>query len=156
GGSKKGLWICAIAAMVLLAAGGGWWYMQQNGHAAAGRGGAPIVAQTNQQPATKPPLEQKLQTATLPQTPPQKPKVAAVSNPAPVNPAASNSKAQTVTPATEVQKLGNGRDGLKPAPVSSASRAAEPVSQPAEDTKRSAFKRLHLAAPSVKRGKASS
>src|SRR5262249_10980390 len=97
GGSKKGLWIGAIAATVLLAAGGGWWYMQQNGQAAAASGGSPIVSQTNQQPATQPQVQQNIQTSSLPQTQPQSQNAAAFSNPAPVNPASSNSKTQSVT-----------------------------------------------------------
>lgn len=154
GGSKKGLWIGAVAATVLLAAGGGWWYMQQNGHAAAASSGAPIASQTNQQPATQPQLQQNFQTSSLPQTQPQNQTAKPFSDPAPISTQPSNNKAvQSFTPTVDVQKVGNGREGLKSAPISSATRAAESVAQPAEDVKRSAFKQLHLAAPSVKGGK---
>ncbi|MBS1867611.1 MAG: hypothetical protein JSS69_16985, partial [Acidobacteria bacterium] len=56
GGSKKGIWIGAIAATVLLAAGGGYWYTQQPSRAAASTTAAavsqpvsPSVAQTQSQ-----------------------------------------------------------------------------------------------------------
>jgi len=150
GGSKKGLWIGAIAATLLLAAGGGWWYTQQNGHAAAA-GGAPIVSQTSQQHATPPQVEENFQTAALPQAQPQNQSVKPFSDPAPISTQTPNNKAtQSVTPATDVQRVGNGKEGVKSASVSAATRAAEPVSQPTEDVKRSAFRQLHLAAPSVK------
>jgi len=151
GGGKKGLWIGAIAATVLVAAGAGWWYMQQNGHPAAASG-APIVSQATQQPASQPQGQQNLQAATLSQSHNAQP----FSNPSSANTLPSNNAIQTVTPATEVQKLGNGREASKPAPVSAATRAAEPAVQPAEDTKKSAFKKLRLAAPSVKGGKTAS
>ncbi|HJZ64402.1 MAG TPA: TonB family protein [Candidatus Acidoferrum sp.] len=154
GGSKKGLLIGAIAATLLLGAGGGWWYMQQNGHAAAAGGGAPIVSQQSPQPATQPQAQENFQTASLPQTQPQNQGVKPFSDPAPISTQTPNNKAaQSVTPATDVQKVGNARDGVKSVPVSAATRTAEPVSQPAADVKRSAFRQLHLAAPSVKGGK---
>jgi protein TonB len=52
-----------------------------------------------------------------------------------------------------VQKISNGREASKPASTSAASRAAEPVEPSAEETKKSAFKKLRLAAPTVKGGK---
>jgi len=148
GGSKKGLWIGAIAATILLAAGSGWWYMQQTGHAAAGST-AP-VSQTESpasQTAAQSQPQQNFGSASASTS--DKP----YSTPSQAITPASNKTAPSVSPAVDVQKIPTGRDSAKSAPVSSASRASEPVAEPVEPPKKSAFSQLRLAAPTVKGGK---
>jgi len=144
GGSKKGLWIGAIAATLLLAAGGGaWWYMLQQGHASASRTTA--ASQPATQLGSQPEIEQHL--AATPASASEKGSSAPslVSSEPPAKPAPE------LSPASDVQKIAaSGRDSLKPAPASAASHAAEPVSRPVEGTRSPTFTKMRLAAPTVK------
>ena len=148
GGGKKGLWIGAIAATILLAAGGGWWYMQQTGHAAAGSTAA--VSQTDlpalQVAAQSQPQQSFGSTSTSTAD-------KSFSTPSQAITPTSNKIAPSLSSATDVQKIPAGRDTAKSVPASAASRAAEPVAEPAEPPKKSAFSQLRLAAPTVKGGK---
>jgi periplasmic protein TonB len=143
GGGKKGLWIGAIAATILLAAGGGWWYMQQTGHAAAGSTAAVSQMELPALQVAGQSQPQQSFGSTSASTADK-----SFSTPSQAVTPASNKIAPSLSPATDVQKIPAGRDTVKSA--SAASRAAEPVAEPAEPPKKSAFSQLRLAAPTVK------
>ena len=152
-GSKKGLWIGAIAATLLLAAGGGWWYMLWQGHTAASAAAA--ISHPGQEFGSQP--QQQVQQQT-------QPNLGSSAAPASDNSLAAtqpssqplSKPAAVATPATEVQKIASGHDSStsKPSSNPAASRAAEPASQPAQETRNPAFNKMRLAAPTVKSGKA--
>lgn len=153
GGSKKGIWIGAIAATLLLAAGGGYWYTQQSGHASAS------TTQTNaavSQPISQPAGQQQAQIATsqgqsfAPASTPQTQASKAYAAPSQVNSQLSNSASASVAAAKEVEKIPANHDPLKPAVTPAASHAPDPV----EDKRKSSFNDIRLAAPMVK-GKSS-
>jgi TonB family protein len=139
-GSKKGIWIGAIAATVLLAAGGGYWYTQQSGHAAASTTSAAVS-----QPLSQPALQTQSQSF-VPASTQQSTKT--YSTPSQSNSQPLNSAGASVTPATEVQKIPASHEFSKP-PVSSASSHE---SEPAEDARKANFSGIRLAAPTVKGG----
>jgi TonB family protein len=145
-GSKKGLWIGAIAATLVLAAGGGWWYTQQSASVA-------VKTTTELQPqlvepAMNPEPQQKyLASTSIPAA------GKTFSTPSPVKAQPDTTQKASVTPATEVQKIPNTRDAGNPLAVqtSALTRAAEPV----EETRKSTFGQVRLAAPKLKGGKVS-
>jgi periplasmic protein TonB len=149
GGSKKGLWIAAIAATILLAAGGGWWYLQQTGHAAAG---STATTSQTESPALQVAAQSQPQQSFGPA--PASTTDKSFSIPGQVITQTANKTAPSLAPATDVQRISASRDTVKSTPTSAASRAAEPVAEPAEPPKKSAFSHLRLAAPTVKGGKA--
>ena len=152
-GGKKGLWIGLVAATLILAAGGGWWYTQQSGTVSA-KAAAPAPAlqpQLVEPAATNPEPQQKyLASTSIPAA------GKAFSTPSPVSTQPETSQKASVTPAMDVQKVPNTRDGGKPAavPTSVATRAIDPP--PVEEPRKSAFSQMRLAAPKMKRGNASS
>jgi periplasmic protein TonB len=155
GGSKKGLWIGAIAATLLLAAGGGYWYMLMQGHSTAGTTEAATVSQAAPQ----------TQFSSDPQQPAQNPVSASVpandktfSTPSQMSSQPATKVAPAATPATDVQKIASGRDSVKSTSASSSpvSHPAEPVAQPLEETRNPTFNKMRLAAPTVKSGNAQS
>ncbi len=154
GGSKKGLWIGAIAATLLLAAAGGaWWYMWQQGqgHAAASTTAtvSEPTTQFSSQPQSQPQTQQNLTSAVAPVTD------KGFSTPSQLNSQPSTKPAPAVSPATDVQKIAGGKDSSKPASTSGASRAAEPdPQQSAQETRNPTFSKMRLAAPTVKSGNA--
>ena len=148
GGSKKGLWIGAIAATILLVAGGGWWYMQQTGHASAGS-----TAAVSQTALPAPPVATQSQPQQNFDSTSASTSDKPYSTPSQMTASASNKTAPSVSPAADVQKIVVGRDSSKSAPLNAASRASEPVDEPVEPAKKSAFSQLRLAAPTVKGGK---
>ena len=144
-GSKKGLWIGLIAATLVLAAGGGWWYTQQSSSAATKITTEPLRPQLVEPAATNTEPQQKyLASTSIPAA--SKP----FSSPSPVTPQADSTQKAALTPATEVQKIPNAHDAAKPtaAPMSTAGKSAEPV----EETRKSTFNQMRLAAPKIKRG----
>ncbi len=147
GGSKKGLWIGAIAATLLLAAGGGYWYMLMQGHATASTTEAATVSQPTPQPqfSTQPQQSpQNLASTSAPATD------KTFSTPSQVNSQPLTKPAPAAAPAVDVQKIAGGHDSSKPVPNSAASRAAEPAAQPVEETRNPTFNKMRLAAPTVK------
>lgn len=151
GGSKKGIWIGAIAATILLAAGGGYWYLQQAGHASASTNATATSPAVLSQPVSHPAAQQPSQSfapASSPQnqTSLQSQTSKPYSVPSPVNSQPSNPENATVAPATEVQKIPANHEASKPAVTSASSHAAEPV----EDGRKSSFSSIRLAAPTVK------
>src|SRR5262249_17364413 len=144
-GSKKGLWIGAIAATLLLAAGGGWWYMLWQGHTAASA--AEAIAHPSQEFSSQPRLQvqQQVQQNSVPPSAPEDDNGFVTPNRAGAPPLRKSTA--VATPATDVQKIASGHDSSKPAPNSATSRAAEPVSQVAQETRNPAFNKMRLAAP---------
>jgi TonB family protein len=150
GGSKKGIWIGAIAATILLAAGGGYWYLQQSGHTSANTT-ATNTAATLSQPISQPAIQQQQaqqQTQTfVPASSLQSQTSKPYSTvPSQVNSQPSNPGNVSIAPATEVQKIPANHEALKPATESTASHSSEP----AEDARTSSFSGIRLAAPTVK------
>jgi len=152
-GGKKGLWIGLVAATLILAAGGGWWYTQQSGTVSA-KAAAPAPAlqpQLVEPAATNPEPQQKyLASTSIPAA------GKAFSTPSPVSTQPETGQKASVTPAMDVQKVSNTRDGGKPAavPTSVATRAIDPP--PVEEPRKSPFSQMRLATPKMKRGNASS
>ena len=150
GGSRKGLWIGAIAATLLLAAGGGYWYMLWQGHTAASAVAA--ISQSAPQFSTQPQQ----------QVPQNLPSSSAPTNdnasvtPSQVNSQSLNKPTTVASPAAEVRKIAGAHESPKPATSSAASRAAEPVAQPVEEKRNPAFNKMRLATPTLKDGKAQS
>lgn len=142
GGSKKGIWIGAIAAMLVIAAGGGYWYTQQSGNAAASTKAAGVA-----QPVSQPTSQQQSQSfapvSSLQSTKPYSTPSQATTQPL-------NSATASVTPATEIQKIPASHEASKSPATSASARASEPV----EDTRKANFSGIRLAAPTVK-GKSS-
>ena len=145
-GGKTGLLIGAIAAGLLLAAGGGWWFARQSASKSVN------AASAASQPATSPNAEQGTQFLASTSQPNTANKN--FSNPAPVNAPASNSVAPTTTPVVEVQKIPSSRESAKQNVGNSSTSAASRASEPVEQTKKRALGSVHLAAPTVKGGKA--
>jgi len=150
GGSKKGLWIGAIAATLLLAAGGGWWYMLWQGHTAASA--AEAISHPSQEFGTQPQrqVQQQVQQNSVQPSAPANDKDFVTPSQLSAQPLSKSTA--VATPATDVQKIASGRDSSKPAPNSAASRAGEPVSQPTQETRNPAFNKMRLATPTVKSG----
>ncbi|GAC1639954.1 MAG: hypothetical protein NVS9B14_21270 [Candidatus Acidiferrum sp.] len=147
-GSKKGLWIGAIAATVLFAAGGGWWYTQQSGLASANNSDTSRAVDSTG--ALSPEPEQKYLASTS--TPPT---TKAFSAPSPVmaaQPVSVEKEKPSASPATEVQKIPSTRETSKP--LAGAASTAGKASEPVGDTHKTSFSKLHLAAPKVKGTKA--
>jgi TonB family protein len=138
GGSRKGLWIGAIAATVLLVAGGGWWYTQQSGHSSVKAAPAAGLSQ----PVTQPSGEQQAQSLVSTSA---SGGGKAYSNPSSLSTQPSNAGKPTVSPAVDVQKI-PAHDPMKSVAASETSRASEPV----EQTRKSTFGQIRLAAPTVK------
>ena len=148
GGSKKGLWIGLIAATLVLAAGGGWWYTQQSSSAATKTTAEPLQPQLVEPAATNAEPQQKyLASTSIPAA------GKAFSTPSPAPSQTDSTQKAALTPATEVQRIPNVHDAAKPtaAPVSAAGKSAEPV----EETRKSTFSQMRLAAPKIKGGRAS-
>ena len=141
GGSKKGLWIGAVAATLLLAAGGGWWYTQQSGHSSVNAAPAATVSRPSTQPSEE---QQPRYVSSTPTSAPNK----AFSNLNPASTLPSTQGKPAVSTAAEIQKIPAARDAVKSEPVPETSHTSESV----EQTRKSAFSQIHLAAPTVKGG----
>lgn len=154
GGSKKGLWIGLVAATVLVTAGGGWWYLQQSKPASANTtagisSAAEPIATNNAE------SEQKyLASTSLP------PSTKAISTPTPINasqPTSVEKEKPSASLAVDVQKIPSVRETREThetsKPSGTASTTAGKASEPVEETRKTSFSRLRLAAPKVARGK---
>lgn len=148
GGSKKGLWIGAIAATVLVAAGGGWWYTQQSGSTLASNAASSRPAESVAAPSTE--SEQKYLASTS--TPPTTKAFSAPSAVTTAQPVSIEKEKPSVSPTTEVQKIPSTREVSKPS--AGAASPAGKASEPIEETRKTSFAQLRLAAPKVKGGKA--
>jgi len=154
GGSKKGLWIGAVAATVLLAAGGGWWYMQQSGLASANTssGASRAVEAT---PPYNSEMEHKYLASTS--TPPSTQAFSTPTSVTAAQPVNVEKEKPAVSTATDVQKIPSTRETAKaPAAANStAGKAAEPIkhAEPVEEPRKTSFSKLKLAAPKVTGGK---
>ncbi len=150
GGSKKGLWIGLVAATVLVAAGGGWWYLQQSKPASAnttaGISREADSAVTNNGEAN----QRYLASTSLP------PSTKTNSTPSPVGvsqPTVEKEK-PSVSPAVEVQKIPSARETREPSkPSAAASTTAGKATEPVEETRKTSFNQMRLAAPKVAGGK---
>jgi TonB family protein len=156
GGSKKGIWIGAIAATILLAAGGTYWYLQQSGHASASTTTTTSAAALSQ-PISQPVTQQQSQTflpASSPQNQLQNQTKTYNTVPSQVNSQPSNTGSALVAPATEVQKIPANHEMAKPASAPTTSHTSESAathaSEPVEDNRKSNFSQIRLAAPTVK------
>jgi TonB family protein len=107
---------------------------------------ASTIAQPVSQPVSQPPTgNQQLQSLVSSSTANSgKP----YSNPSPVSAQPSNTGKATVSPAMEVQKIPAAHDPMKSAVSSDTSRPSEPL----EETRKSTFGQIRLAAPTVKGG----
>jgi protein TonB len=145
GGSKKGLWILAIAAGLLLAAGGGWWYTQQTGNRSVNAASVAVQPKTQSSPEASP---QYLASTSQPPTATRTGASATVVS-APV----TNSALPVSSPAVEVQKIAATRELAKPEAGNNSSSAASRAAQPVEQAKKPALGSVHLSAPTVKGNK---
>ena len=143
-GSKKGLWIGLVAATVVAAAGGGWWYTQQS-KATPASTVAGISRPADSTVTNNNESEQKYLASTS-----APPSTKAVSTPSPITtsqPTSVEKEKPSVSPAVETQKIPSTRETSKPPAAASttAGKAAEPV----EETRKTSFSQLRLAAPKV-------
>lgn len=154
GGSKKGLWIGLVAATLLAAAGGGWWYLQQSKPASANtetgisREAAP-AATNNVEP------EQKYLAST---SLPPSTKTSATPSPVSASQPAVEKEKPIASPAVEVQKIPSARETRETRepskPSAAASTTAGKAAEPVEETRKTSFNQMRLAAPKVAGGKA--